>query len=75
MLRPLFCTTALLSFFSFQRPIEAAPVIAPGGIVNAASHVAAPIVAYPRSLLRFVLDDPDYGKGRRKLHEGESRNG
>ena len=31
--------------------------------------------AYPRSVLRFVLDDPDYGKGRRKAHDGKSRNG
>jgi hypothetical protein len=31
--------------------------------------------AYPRSVLRFVLDDPDYGKERRKVHDGEGRNG
>ena len=30
---------------------------------------------YPRSVLRFVLDDPDYGKERRKVHDGEGRNG
>src|ERR1017187_1928560 len=30
--------------------------------------------AYPRSVLRFVLDDPDYGKERRKVHNGEGRN-
>src|SRR5437762_678345 len=31
--------------------------------------------AYPRSVLRFVLDDPDYGKERRKVRVGEARNG
>src|SRR5260370_34422154 len=31
--------------------------------------------AYPRRILRFVLDDPHYGKERRKRHDGESRNG
>ena len=31
--------------------------------------------AYPRSFLRFVLDDPDYGKGRRNVHDGASRKG
>jgi hypothetical protein len=30
--------------------------------------------AYPRSVLRFMLDDPDYGKERRKVHVGEGRN-
>ena len=29
--------------------------------------------AYPRSVLRFVLDDPDYGKERRKIRDGEGR--
>jgi len=40
-----FCATALLSFFSLLSPLVAAPVIAPGGIVNAASFVQGPIVA------------------------------
>jgi uncharacterized protein (TIGR03437 family) len=46
MSRFLYGTTALLSSFYLQRPIEAAaPIIAPGGIVNAASYIAGPIVA------------------------------
>jgi len=45
MSRSLSCATALLSFFSLPRLSGAAPVIAPGGIVNAASYVQGPIVA------------------------------
>jgi len=45
MHRSLFCVTALLFFFSIERPLQAAPVIAPGGIVNAASYLPGPVVA------------------------------
>jgi uncharacterized protein (TIGR03437 family) len=46
MSRFLFGTTALLSSFFLGLPAQAAPpIIAPGGIVNAASYVAGPIVA------------------------------
>ena len=46
MARFLFGTTALLSSFFLGLPAKAAPpIIAPGGIVNAASYVAGPIVA------------------------------
>src|ERR1700737_1732486 len=45
MSKSLFCATALLFFFSLHRPLDAAPVIAPGGIVNGASYVRGPVVA------------------------------
>ena len=46
MSRFLFGTTALLSSFFLGLPVQAAPpIIAPGGIVNAASYVTGPIVA------------------------------
>ena len=44
MHRSWFCA-ALLFFFSVQRPLEAAPVVASGGIVNAASYLPGPVVA------------------------------
>jgi hypothetical protein len=31
--------------------------------------------AYPRSVVRFVLDDPDYGKERREVQDDEGWNG
>jgi len=43
--------------------------------VKGESEKAYHMSAYPRSVLRFVLDDPDYGKERRKVRDGEGPNG